>query len=154
MPQTVVGLVSTDALVAEAAAVLAADIGTASTLRLYKAGSPLGPESDYADYVAAEADFAGYAPEPVTFTGPLLSEGGAAVLAGNEATFLATDAVTPNTIGGAWAEVSDGGSPAIHKIVGQYPFNVPVNINRAGAFISGNLYLTFPGLVGEFVFES
>lgn len=154
MAETVPGMVTADALLAEAAAVLAATIGTASTMRLYKAGEPVGPTASYADFVAAECDFSGYASVALTFTGPFLDAGGNAVLPSNDAVFSCDDTVTFNTVGGIWVEENEGGSPAVHKVVGVYPFNVPVNINNVGAFIASTLFLKFPGLAGECVVES
>lgn len=132
---------------------LAAEIthlGATSQLRLYQSSFVPTPDSVEADFVAAEATFTGYAPVVLTYSPAGLEADGKAVSFSNDATYQATDGVTPNTIGGMWlARQTAAGPPAVYAPIAYYPFPVPIAMAAALATMRAVLRLLVPGFPGD-----
>jgi hypothetical protein len=98
-----------------------------------------------ADFIAAEANYTGYAPVALTYSGVGLDSAGNPTVLTNRAYFQATDAVTPNTIGGCWVQSDTVGPPATHTSVEWYPFPSQVPMTTALAFLGLVLGIQIPG---------
>lgn len=127
----------------------AEEIGTATTVHLYKTGFAPSETSVEADFVGAEADFDGYAAAPVTTWTIGTDAAGNPVYTSEELTFQQTTTTTPNEIAGAWLSVqSSVGPPAVNKAVSWYPFAAPVSVTQALQIISVALTLTGANFAG------
>lgn len=102
----------------------------AAKLKLYQSTFTPTRSSLIADFNAAEADFTGYAAATIVWSAVGIDAGNNARSTGSRAFYQATDAVTPNVIGGCWLEDSTG------VLVGYYPFTAPVGIPAALSFVS------------------
>lgn len=83
-------------------------------VHLFVAGFNPGPNSTHADFTGAEATFTGYSVKDIggagfLFIGPMIDANGNVVLATPAMDWIATDAVTPNMIGGYWVEDTANG---------------------------------------------
>jgi hypothetical protein len=112
----------------------------AGKVRAYKSSFVPTPASLEADFVAAEADFVGYAPIVLgAWSAVGVDSAGQAQTVSADIFFQATDATTPNLIGGLWLTTAADG------IYEYCPFPVPLPMNYALAFISANWHLRQPG---------
>lgn len=91
-------------------------------LKLYKSSFIPTNQSLLADFVAAEADFSGYAFATLSWDAVGVDSLGNYFTEGSNSLFQASDALNPNTIGGAWIETATG------TLVMFLPFDVPVNM--------------------------
>jgi hypothetical protein len=129
--------VFTDQAAGDSLDVILANMAVASKLRLYQ--NTLVPDRTTleTDFAGAEADFNGYPAGGIALTmstGVLDSLGDIQSIS-QRALFIATDALVPNTIGGAWLEDPAG------KIVAHYPLTNPVVLAVAGAFLAATLFM-------------
>lgn len=104
------------------------------------------PQWTHTDFAAVEAGFTGYAPIALggagfLWNGPLLNSQGQIVLESSAANFVATDAVTPQNIGGWWIE----NTATTVRRYGIFP--IPLPVIAAMQFINMTL-VEAPGLPG------
>lgn len=104
------------------------------------------PQWTHTDFAAVEAGFTGYAPIELggagfLWNGPLLNSQDQIVLESAAANFVATDAVTPQNIGGWWIENT---ATAVRRY-GIFP--IPLPMIAAMQFINMTL-VEAPGLPG------
>lgn len=123
---------------------LAGLIGTAAKLHLYKDSFVPTPASLEADFEGGEADFTGYAPVALTYGAVGLNAAGQAVAYANRALFIASDAVAPNTIGGAWTSILISSGPDVLRSVQWFPFQAPINMTTALAQLAIVHAVTMP----------
>lgn len=129
-----------DTLAAELAALTARLVTLAGAeLHLYQSTFVPDENSLLADFTAAEADYTGYASVVLTYSAIALDEDGGYVAVTNRAFFQATDAVSPNTIGGAWVETAGAG------LIEYFPFAVPVPMTEALASMAALGFIRNPG---------
>jgi hypothetical protein len=103
----------------------------AAKLRLFLQSFVPTPASLQAAFLAAEATFTGYPAGGivVTWSAVGVDAEGVATMIGSRSFFQATDAVTPNLIGGAWLETAAG-------LVEEYcVFQPPVDMTFALAWL-------------------
>ena len=110
----------------------------AAKLKLYQSTFIPGPTNVVADFVAAEASFTGYVAHTITWNPVSLGADGKWQAESDQAFYQATDAVSPNTIGGAWLETAAG------ALVEYIPFPIPVNMTVALAQLTLQLALHRP----------
>jgi hypothetical protein len=104
-------------------------------LRLYKSTFAPTRSNVLADFVAQEAGFTGYAAVVPTYSAIGIDANGNPVALSSRVFFQATDAVTPQTMGGAWMSDDVVGPPAVHTSVLFFPFAAPIPMTTALAFI-------------------
>ena len=127
---------------------LAGAIGTAGKMHLYQSSFSPTPSSVEADFTAAEATFTGYAAATVSWGAIGLDSVGLPTTISDRALFQATDAVTPNVIGGVWYECQTAaGPPAVHKSINYFAFPNPISMATALATIGVVLNMVSPGIV-------
>jgi hypothetical protein len=97
----------------------------AAKMKLYQSTFNPDPTNVVADFVAAEATFTGYAAVTIVWNAVGVDQDGGYSAIGSNCFFQATDAVTPNTIGGCWIEDSAG---ALKEFI---PFGTPVPMSAA-----------------------
>jgi hypothetical protein len=102
----------------------------AAKVRLFKSSFVPTPDSDVAAFIAAEANFAGYAAGLPTYSAVGIDATGNYVFVTSRLFYQATDAVTPNDIGGFWLE-SAGGVLQCFGI-----FAAPISLNAALKFLA------------------
>lgn len=105
-------------------------------VHLYQSSFAPTRKSVAADFIAAEANFTGYAPIALTYSAIGVDADGNPTAVTNRAFFQASDAVTPNSIGGAWVQEDVTGPPATHQSVRYYQFPNPIPMATASAFIA------------------
>lgn len=133
---------------------LAGLVGTAASLRLFKAAFAPTPLNVEADFEAAECDYAGYAAVPLTWSAVGLDTAGTASTAASRAFFQATDGTTPNLVGGAWVSVETAvGPPAVRVSLDYYLFPAPVPMSAALAWLALTLVKQQPSSPGYAVLE-
>jgi hypothetical protein len=128
---------------------LLADLGVTAKVHLFKTGFSPTPNNVKADFTAQEADFTGYTSATLTFSAVGIDVNGVVSSLTNRCFFQATDAVSPNTIGGFWIEDS-AGPPT--NLIGFGVFPGPVAMTQALSFLALTLDLEDPGF-GEFTLE-
>lgn len=132
----------------------AASIGTASKIRLFQSSFVPTLTSVEADFEAAEATFTDYASVANTWAPPGLDPSDGPTMYGTRALFVATDAVAPNNIGGAWISVqTSAGPPPVNKSVQYCVFPVPVDMTTALAQLNVQPVMKSPDLAGYFVID-
>jgi len=122
-------------------------------LHLYKSSFAPGPSNVAADFLAAEANFTGYAPVTLTYSSIGVDANGSPVALTNRAFFQATDAVSPNTIGGCWVENDIGTTPVVKTSVEFYQFQSPIPMSLALQFIGVVVAVYQPGGPGYAVVD-
>jgi hypothetical protein len=120
---------------------------TAVTAHLYQSGFGPSRASVYADFLANEANFTGYASAPLVFGTVGTDDAGNAVSYNLDETWQATDAVSPNSIGGLWLSGSFGVGPT-NVSLAWYPFPVPVNMATALKTLNAVVAWTEPNFPG------
>lgn len=114
-------------------------------LKLYQSSFAPVQNSPLSAFAAAEADFAGYAAATLTWSAMGVQGDGTPSAVSSRAFFQATDAVTPNQIGGAWLELAGG------EIWGYFPFNDPADLQTALSWVALTVTATEPGSSYAFV---
>lgn len=109
-----------------------------SPLKLFKSSFTPTPTSVVADFDAAEADFTGYASVALSWSAVGLDANNEYQMISTRAFFQATDAVTPNEIGGAWLELASG---ALYEY---WVFDAPVDMSAALAFVGAVIRAEYP----------
>lgn len=79
-----------------------------AAFRLYKNTLTPDEATTLADLVAAEADYTGYVAQTLAMTPDMVNADGNYLAESDLHTFLPSDNVTPNTIGGMWADDGTG----------------------------------------------
>jgi hypothetical protein len=100
-------------------------------LHLYRDTLNPVPTTDWATFTANEATFKGYAAAAPTWSATGFDSTGTPVSSSSGVTFQATDATTPNSIGGAWLSVDVAGPPASGTVLEYFHFSNPVAMNVA-----------------------
>jgi hypothetical protein len=111
----------------------------AAKFKLYQSSFAPNADSVIGDFNAAEADFTGYAAAVIVWDAIGLGSDGHYQAVGSDCFFQATDAVSPNDIGGAWLETGAG------ALVEYYPFNTPISLSVALAYLNCGPILREPG---------
>lgn len=114
-------------------------IANGYVVKLFKNGFAPTPLSVAADFNANECDFNGYASKSIggageLFVGPMLNAQNQVVLATPSMTWIATDDLAPNSVGGFWVENT------AHDIrrYGTYP--QPVDMSLALDFLDMQIF--------------
>lgn len=113
-------------------------LAATSEVHLYQDGFGIGPDSVLADLEAAEATFTGYAAAVVAAWSSVAQDADGGYTFTATVFFAATDAVTPNSIAGAWLQLAAG------TLILWFPFNIPVPVNAAGAYVNISVYVRDP----------
>jgi len=114
--------------------------------RLFKSTFAPTPASVEADFVAAEADYSGYAAQQPVFVGPFLDAAGVPFLEMTDLAFSNTTGVVGNVLGGMWLENAAG------ALYGYVPFIGPLTLNAAGsAFTVDVRFSSFRGGAADVV---
>lgn len=122
-------------------------------LKLYVDGWSHSQANVYADFLANDADYDGYADATLTFSDPLVTAGPGAVLVSSNAVIPSTGGVTPNTIAGAVLVARETAGP-VNRTWAYWDFPMPVLIDSLGQFIGGKVMFALPGIPGTFVLET
>lgn len=122
-------------------------------IRLFKDGFTPSETTLRADFLAAEADFAGYVAPAITWSAAGVNSTGDAFAMSQNAVFAATSGATPNTITGFWVDLNVAGPPAITGVMSYFLFEVPVNMNVAGSTLGVKVLVEQPSLSGKAVVE-
>lgn len=109
-------------------------------IRLFKAPFVPNPTTTQAEFVAQECGFGGYAAVVLgAWNAVGIDQSGQAQCGSSDAFFQATDAVTPENVGGAWLETATAG------LYEYCVFPVPIPMVAALQFIAMNWHLRQPG---------
>jgi len=100
---------------------------TGAKLHLFKSSFTPTPDSTEADFVAAECAFTGYVAVVITWSAVGLGVDDVARMVGSRSFFQATDAVSPDTVGGFWIE-SSAGPPGIVEWYAILATPVPIDV--------------------------
>lgn len=135
------------------ALVLAALIATGGSLngaklKLFQSSFSPTPASKAADFATAEADFTGYTAAPVTWSAIGVDSASNPSCLSDRVFFQATDALSPNTIGGCWLENETTGTTPVDTAVEYYVFDNPVPMLTSGAFLGVVIGMQMPGTPG------
>lgn len=150
MNQNISGVQSNEGRVASLTELLAAAIGTDSTLRLYQASFNPIPSNVRADFLAAQCDFSGYAGVALTFGTPGMDADGNAVAFADEATFAVADPATVgNDVGGAWIDTEVSTGPSVLKAVTYFQFPTPIPMSVALRTLSAVVAMKAPNVGGS-----
>jgi hypothetical protein len=103
----------------------------AATVHLYLSSFTPTPQNVLADFVAAEATFAGYAASTIVWDAVGVDGEGNIVYQGSGPAFTCTGSTPANTIGGLWIELAMPGASPICFV----QFGNPISINAALQFI-------------------
>jgi hypothetical protein len=152
--QTSAGSWTTEGVQDSLTTMIAGDPFAGAHLHLYQSSFNPNTASKAADFAAAEATFTGYAAAPLTYSAIGIDQAGNPTVLSGRAFFQATDAVTPNTIGGCWVQRDVVGPPAVATSVEWYPFNPPVPMSSALAFVGVVLGIQAPAGPGYAVVDN
>lgn len=126
-----------------------ADFGSNATLNLYKTGWSPTDGSVYADFDSHKADYTGNSEQGITWDSAGIGADGKPAMASADLFFQATDAVTPNTIAGAYLTIQTAtGPPVVRKLAAYYPFLTPVPMTAALAYCTVKLVVNADDLTG------
>lgn len=155
MVQDVVGNQTLEGMVEALTELIAGAFGTSSKLRLFKDTFSPTPNNVEADFIAAEADFVGYVAGTLTY-GPVgLDAAGEAVSYSSRVEFQATDATTPNSIGGIWIDSqTSAGPPAVVTSLRYFQFQTPIPMASALATMGVVAVAKAPNLVGKCIVDN
>jgi hypothetical protein len=131
-----------------AAALAAATVYSGAKLHLYQSSFSPTKQNVAADYLAAECNFTGYTAATLMYSSIGVDADGNPTALSNRAFFQATDAVSPNNVGGCWVQEDVTGPPATHTAIRWFPFQAPIPMNTALAFIGIVLGLQDPATPG------
>lgn len=149
--QIVPGATTQEGAVEALTELLAGDVGTAATLHLWTQGFTPSVSSVHADFVAAEANFTGYVAPAIVWSAVGVEGSGLATSHSGSATFIATDAVAPNLIAGAWIDILIG---AAHKVANYFIISPPVPMQTALAMMNVNTVVQMPTFSGYATVDS
>lgn len=143
---------ATEGDIADATDLIAAAVADGYEVHLFQSGFSPTEATTAAEFAAAEADFTGYASKSIggvgfLFVGPMTDSDDKVVFATPGMNWIATDAVTPNLIGGLWVENTAGD---VRRYV-QFPSPMPMN--EALQFLNVTIYES-PGNPGYVVVEN
>jgi len=125
-----------------------AGVLSGAKLHLFKSGFTPTFNSVAADFAAQECDFTGYAASTLTWSAPGLDSTGQPITISDRAFFQATDALAPNTVGGAWLQADVTGPPASHTALGYWVFNPTVPMTQALSSLGVVVGWQLPGNTG------
>jgi len=135
MPQQVAnGVETTEGAALMLGELLAGAAWDGAKMHLFQSSFAPTPASNAAAFAEAEADFTGYAPAALTYSGQGIDASGTPTAITDRVFFQATDGVTPNTIGGCWIEYDSMATPPVDTSLEYYIFPTPVPMVSAGAF--------------------
>jgi len=109
-----------------------------ANLKLFKSDFTPTRDSVVGDFAAAEADFTGYAAVALSWSAVGIGADLRPTIISTRAFFQATDAVTPNEIGGAWLETAAG---ALYEY---WVFITPISLSDALAYIGAVVTGQYP----------
>ena len=134
---------------------IAGKIGTAAKLKLFKSSFSPSQTSVNADFVASECDFVGYLGKALTMGTPGLDSDGHAVSYSGDSIFTATDATTPNSVGGCWIEVETATTPSpVYAPYRYFQFPNPIPMASALATLSVTVAMQSPGQFTSVIVDS
>lgn len=128
-------------------------IGTAMTARLYKSSFSPSSLSVIADFLAAEADYDGYAGIALATWTPGVDSAGMPILSSEEVDFQNTDGSVPNSLGGVFTTVVVSSGPTVTIGYNYYPFTSPVTMSAPGQIISASITYNGNSLAGTATVE-
>lgn len=126
----------------------------AAKVHLYKSSFAPNADSTYADFLAAECDYTGYASTVLTWSAIGTDTADSPTSLSNRAFFQATDAVAPNVVGGVFITFDVTGPPAEHTVVGYFPLIPTVNLTTALAFLGIVVAAQIPGTPGYVIADN
>jgi hypothetical protein len=132
--------------VVDATTEIAEAVANGYVVNLFKSGFAPNNLMVHADFLANVCDFTGYAAKTIggagfLFVGPMVNAAGDIVYATPSMTWIATDAVTPNSVGGGWVENT---ANAVRRY---FVFPAPKQMDQALDFIDFTIFEQ-PGSTG------
>ena len=113
---------------------------TGGTLHLFKESFSPNVNSTLADFIAAEADYTGYAAVVLTWGANALDADGGYVSQSSRAFFQCTTDTADNVIGGAWLQIE--GTPDV--LWEYFTFPIAVNLSTALTYLAAVIGLREP----------
>lgn len=134
---------------------IAALVGTAAKLRLFKETFSPTPLSVEADFEAAECDFSGYAAGVLTFGAVGIDQAGNGICFSSRTVFQNTTGVVGNSVGGVWISVEQSpGPPVVSAALRYFKFQTPIAMTVALQTLGVVAVYMTPNLNGQIMFDN
>lgn len=154
MPETIRGFTAQEGDLSYLGAILAAGASDSCKIGLYLASWNPSRLAKFADLVANEAQFDGYARKATTFSPQSVDQVGTARSISANEIYVAGAGLEPESLGGAFLTLEDVGPPVVNKLLAFYPFPLPLSVNQVSQSVGVKVVITAPDLSGYAILES